>query len=84
MVRFLKTVLLGILLDHPDHVTSDVFSRIAPLSKLHMLQEGLKLFMHHFLLKSKNKKSMDSSNLLVERIKLAEKSLSSGQTDLML
>ncbi|XP_064614113.1 nucleolar MIF4G domain-containing protein 1-like [Liolophura sinensis] len=84
MVRFLKTVLLGILLDHPDHVTSDVFSRIAPLSKLHMLQEGLKLFMHHFLLKSKKNKSLDSSNVLAERIKLAEKSLSSGQTDVLL
>jgi nucleolar MIF4G domain-containing protein 1 len=55
MVRFLKQVLQEILLDYPDHVIQDVFSRIAPLTKLHLLHEGLKLFMRHFLLGKKSK-----------------------------
>jgi nucleolar MIF4G domain-containing protein 1 len=78
MVRFLKQVLQEILLDYPDHVIQDVFSRIAPLTKLHLLHEGLKLFMRHFLLGKKSKQ--DQNKVLVERVSLAEKSLSAGQS----
>lgn len=78
MVRFLKQVLQETLLDYPDQVIQDVFSRIAPLTKLHLLHEGLKLFMRHFLLGKKSKQ--DQNKVLVERVSLAEKSLSAGQS----
>lgn len=78
MVRFLKQVLQEILLDNSDQVIQDVFCRIAPLTKLHLLHEGLKLFMRHFLIGKKTKQ--DQNKILLERVSLAEKALSSGQT----
>ncbi|XP_052096195.1 nucleolar MIF4G domain-containing protein 1-like isoform X11 [Mytilus californianus] len=82
MVRFLKQVLQEILLDHADHVMQEVFSRIAPLTKLHLLHEGLKLFMRHFLVGKKSKQ--DQNKLLVERVSLAEKALSAGHSKFQL
>ncbi|XP_063421537.1 nucleolar MIF4G domain-containing protein 1-like [Mytilus trossulus] len=82
MVRFLKQVLQEILLDHPDHVMQEVFSRIAPLTKLHLLHEGLKLFMRHFLVGKKSKQ--EQNKLLIERVSLAEKALSAGHSKFQL
>nr|XP_022293995.1 nucleolar MIF4G domain-containing protein 1-like isoform X1 [Crassostrea virginica] len=75
MLRFLKHLMQSILLDYPEDVTKAVFERIAPLSKLHHLHEGLKLFMQHFLLRKKSKDVTDDP-LLRERIELADRILS--------
>ncbi|XP_033762079.1 nucleolar MIF4G domain-containing protein 1-like isoform X2 [Pecten maximus] len=83
MVRFMKHVLRGLLLDYPDDVTEACFMRIAPLNKLHMLHEGLRLFMQHFLLKKSSTESKDYT-LLKERVSLAERALSSSQSKMLL
>ncbi|XP_060067050.1 nucleolar MIF4G domain-containing protein 1-like [Ylistrum balloti] len=83
MVRFMKQVLRGLLLDYPDHVTEACFMRIAPLNKLHMLHEGLKLFMQHFLLKKSSSEVKDQA-LLKERVSLADRALSSSQSKMLL
>ncbi|XP_061195672.1 nucleolar MIF4G domain-containing protein 1-like [Saccostrea echinata] len=77
MLRFLKQLIQSVLLDNPEDVTKSVFQRIAPLSKLHHLHEGLKLFMQHFLLRKKSKDVRDTP-LLRERIDMAVKVLSSS------
>lgn len=79
MLRFLKHLMQSVLLDYPEDVTKAMFERIAPLSKLQHLHEGLKLFMQHFLLKKKAKDVADHP-LLKERITLADKILSTSKT----
>lgn len=86
-VRLMKNTLSAILLDYEDHVTRESFSRIAPFEKLHMLREGLKLFMRHFILRAAKRDSKsvggdDKLELLTERIEMAEKALGSLDTQL--
>ena len=73
-VRFLKRVLLSLLMDHPEGASHEAFMRIAPLAKLSVLREGLKLFMQHFMLK-KPPKDIDV-NALKQRIETAVRTLS--------
>ncbi|OWF40014.1 nucleolar MIF4G domain-containing protein 1-like [Mizuhopecten yessoensis] len=83
MVRFMKQVFRGLLLDHPEDAIEACFMRIAPLTKLHMLHEGLKLFMQHFLLK-KSSAEMKDYALLKDRVSLADRALSSSQSKMLL
>lgn len=77
-VRLMKLVLTGLLTDFPDHITTEVFSRIAHLHKLHSLKDGLRLFMQHFLLRNKGKSAV-TNETLKERVQLAEKALTSAE-----
>uniref|UniRef100_K1QBK5 Nucleolar MIF4G domain-containing protein 1 n=1 Tax=Magallana gigas TaxID=29159 RepID=K1QBK5_MAGGI len=79
MLRFLKHLMQSVLLDYPEDVTKAMFERIAPLTKLQHLHEGLKLFMQHFLLKKKAKDVADNP-LLKERIAIADKILSASKS----
>ncbi|XP_064648395.1 nucleolar MIF4G domain-containing protein 1-like isoform X2 [Lineus longissimus] len=81
MVKFLRFILLGLLVDHADYTIKDVFHRIATFPKLHVLREGLKLFLHHFILKNKEKYPTGDVNL-EQRVKMAEAALKSGETKL--
>ncbi|KAK3101352.1 hypothetical protein FSP39_002929 [Pinctada imbricata] len=83
MVRFMKQVLTELLVDHPEDISHAVFIRIAPLSKLQMLQEGLKLFMQHFLLRKKSK-DLPADPKLKDRVTMAIKALSAGQSKMLL
>ena len=83
MVRYMKTVLQDLLLDNSESVIVTVFSRIAPLTKLKMLHEGLKLFMTHFILRKKALDSEDYSRLK-ESIATAERALSKGHNPILL
>ena len=82
----MKTVLYGLLTKYPDYTIQEVFSRIAPLQKLQVLREGLKLFMNHFLLRSKTKELKDTKLLeeLKEKITIAENALGVGNANFML
>ncbi|XP_056015685.1 nucleolar MIF4G domain-containing protein 1-like [Ostrea edulis] len=79
MLRFLKHLIQSVLLDYPEDVTRAMFHRIAPLSKLQHLHEGLKLFMQHFLLRKKSKDVVDTP-LLKERIDMVDKILSASSS----
>ncbi len=84
MVRFLKSLLVSVLMSDDQKNMEAVFERIAPLDKLHHLQEGLKLFMKHFLQRGKGNVGDEDVAELKDRIKIAEKSLSLGQHSLLL
>lgn len=75
----MKQVLTKLLTDYPENIVEDAFLRIAPLQKLHVLHEGLKLFMHHFLII----KNSDKPAIIKDRVKLAEKILSSQSNHLL-
>ncbi|XP_046580458.1 nucleolar MIF4G domain-containing protein 1-like isoform X2 [Haliotis rubra] len=84
MVRFLKSLLMSLLTAADQDEMVAVFQRIAPLHKLIHVQEGLKLFMQHFLLRGKGKVEIEDLEELQRRIKLAEKTLSLGQSSMLL
>ncbi|XP_046363929.2 nucleolar MIF4G domain-containing protein 1-like [Haliotis rufescens] len=84
MVRFLKSLLMSLLMAADQDEMVAVFERIAPLHKLSHVQEGLKLFMRHFLLRGKGKADIEDLEELPSRIKLAEKALSLGQSSMLL
>ena len=81
-VMLMRRILRSLLLNQEDYVIQRVFSRIAPLPKLSMLRDGLKLFMQHFLLRPlKNKADNDPAEVteLENRIQIAERALNSTQ-----
>ena len=82
MVRLLKQVLSDLLLEHSQSTTEAVFQRIAQLNKLKMLHEGLRLFLHHFIL-GKRKEGTNIS-VLKERVEMVDKIFSSGKTQMLL
>ncbi|XP_054712602.1 nucleolar MIF4G domain-containing protein 1-like isoform X2 [Uloborus diversus] len=79
MVRFFRQILLGILLHDSEETCCAVFKRIAPAKNLSLLREGLRLFMHHFLLSNQSKFEPEVSEKLSDRIKLAESALNSAK-----
>ncbi|KAH3692820.1 hypothetical protein DPMN_194574 [Dreissena polymorpha] len=82
MVRLLKQIMTEILLDHPEAIVKDCFTRIAQLDKLKPLHEGLRLFLRHFL--TRWKKAEPKNPLLLERIELVDTVLSRGKGHVLL
>ncbi|ESO82472.1 hypothetical protein LOTGIDRAFT_223242 [Lottia gigantea] len=82
MVNFLKQLLEQLLLTNSQDVIQSIFHKVAANDKLKHLQEGLKLFLVHFLKKKKIKSEAGEELLL--KIDLAEKALSEGQRNLLL
>ncbi|KAH0520311.1 Nucleolar MIF4G domain-containing protein 1 [Microtus ochrogaster] len=75
-VHFLRKVLTELLMEIEEEDLGLIFSRVSDNPKLGMLQEGLKLFISHFLLKhTQTLQSAEEANLLRERAGLASKSL---------
>ncbi|KAJ4449006.1 hypothetical protein ANN_00398 [Periplaneta americana] len=80
MVRFLRQVLLGLLLHDSQEAVQEVFQRVAVSSKLHVFREGIRLFIHHFLLRNM---SEADSEVLHQRAKMADKILSAAESRVM-
>lgn len=80
MLKFIRQILLAILLHDSEEVCIQVFKRISAGKNLNLLRESLRLFMHHFLLRNIEKYTVDVREKLTERIKIAETSLSSAKT----
>ena len=76
LVRFLRHVLLGLLLHQSDMSVQAAFTKIATQSKLRLLKEGLTLFMHHFVMKNVEKMDPDQAKKLQERIDMVQSILS--------
>ncbi|CAH7154332.1 nucleolar MIF4G domain-containing protein 1 [Phodopus roborovskii] len=75
-VHFLRRVLTELLMETEEEDLGLIFSRVSENPKLRMLQEGLKLFISHFLLKhTQTLQSAEEASLLRERAGLASKSL---------
>lgn len=56
-VRFLRQILLAIIMNADLQASLEVFHRISKSPKLHMFRESLKLFIQHFMLKNAGKKN---------------------------
>lgn len=82
MLKFIRQILLAILLHDSEETCVQVFKRISVGKNLNLLRESLRLFMHHFLLKNTEKFSPEVAEKLTERIKLAENALSSSKKSL--
>nr|CAD7598339.1 unnamed protein product [Timema genevievae] len=75
-VRFLRQVLLGVLLCSSEEVCVEVFQRTAQSAKLRMFRESLRLFIHHFLLRNTATLPANDVQTLEKRAKIADKILS--------
>lgn len=78
LVRFLRHVLLGLLLHQSDITVQAAFMKIAQQSKYHLLKEGLTLFMHHFVMKNVEKMEPGQAQKLQERIDAVQRILSAS------
>ena len=74
LTLFLRTLLKDLLTEDNDSERNNYFSIIAGNAKFSMLRESLRLFMHHFLLKSKKEKDPK----MKKRVEMAENALISS------
>ncbi|XP_038654310.1 nucleolar MIF4G domain-containing protein 1 isoform X2 [Scyliorhinus canicula] len=80
-VRFLRQILQKLLMETEQEELVAIFQRISGIPKLAMLREGLKLFIIHFLLKNASSLgTSEQTNLLKERVEIAEKALQTKDT----
>lgn len=76
-------MLLAILLSDSEETMLSAFGRIAAAKNLKMFREGLRLFLHHFVLrKSKDVVDLDMA-LLTSRVKLADSALSAADRNVV-
>ncbi|XP_057377394.1 nucleolar MIF4G domain-containing protein 1-like [Daphnia carinata] len=71
LVRFLRQVLLGILLHPSETAVKSAFGCLVS-PKLGLLKDGLILFMHHFLMKNMEKMSVSDGDKLRSRIQIVQ------------
>ncbi|XP_013195549.1 nucleolar MIF4G domain-containing protein 1 [Amyelois transitella] len=57
IVKFMRQILLAIIMNENLESSLEVFYRISKPPKLHMFRESLKLFIQHFLLRNTGKKT---------------------------
>jgi nucleolar MIF4G domain-containing protein 1 len=81
MVRLLKQLLTDLLLEQSQSEVEAAFTRIAQIDKLKPLNEGLRLFLRHFLV---GKKSETKSVKLIERVDIVDHLLSRGKSQVLL
>ncbi|XP_028156881.1 nucleolar MIF4G domain-containing protein 1 homolog [Ostrinia furnacalis] len=61
-VRFMRQILLAIIMNADFQASLEVFHRVSKPPKLHMFRESIRLFIQHFLIKNAGKKN----NVLTE------------------
>uniref|UniRef100_A0AAY4CCS9 MI domain-containing protein n=1 Tax=Denticeps clupeoides TaxID=299321 RepID=A0AAY4CCS9_9TELE len=84
-VKFLRQVLTKLLKESEAEDLVNIFGRISGIPKLGMLQEGLKLFISHFLLKNtQSLGTAEQAKLLTERAEVATKAMGARDTKLKL
>ncbi|XP_030758082.1 nucleolar MIF4G domain-containing protein 1 homolog [Sitophilus oryzae] len=76
-LRFMRQILLGVLLHTDLESVQGVFDKVARSDKLKMFRESLRLFIHHFLLKNLKSEAVpeDQRKELQQRCKMVEKIL---------
>ena len=79
-VKFLRQLLLGLLLHKSLEEVQQAFQRIAISKNLHIFREGIRLFIHHFLLRNLENHSLENVELLQQRAKMADKILGAGES----
>ncbi|XP_018561750.1 nucleolar MIF4G domain-containing protein 1 homolog [Anoplophora glabripennis] len=81
-LRFMRQILLGILLHKDLNTCLSVFEKVAQSEKLKLFRESLRLFIHHFLLRNLKSESIpeEQKSLLESRSKMVEKVLMSKES----
>jgi nucleolar MIF4G domain-containing protein 1 len=81
-LRFIRQILLGILLHEDPDVCKEVFNKVGQSEKLKLFRESLRLFLHHFLLRNLNSQSIsnEKKEMLQQRVKLVEKLLTGKES----
>lgn len=76
-MRFMRQILLGILLHESTDACLGVFEKVALSEKLKMFRESLRLFIHHFVLRNLKEGTVDEDKkqLLESRAQMVEKLL---------
>lgn len=79
-LRFIRQVLLQILLHESEEVCLEVFGKVAGSPKLKTFRDSLRLFVHHFLLKNLKEGVVgeEQRELLKKRVEVVERTLTSG------
>ncbi|CAH2000517.1 unnamed protein product [Acanthoscelides obtectus] len=77
-LRFIRQILIGILLHKVEEDCLQVFLKVSKSDKLKIFRDSLRLFIHHFLLKNLNSEGIpeEQKHLLEQRAKAVEKVLS--------
>lgn len=76
-VRFLRQILLKLLLHDSERDIEAVFIKAAKSPNLHLFREGIRLFMQHFMLKNKDKLPQQVHEKLQARIQTVDNLLTS-------
>jgi len=79
-VRFLRQVLLEVLLTDSKEDFQQAFQRVTLSSKLRLFQEGIRIFIHHFLLRNMSSLPQEDMEMLQSRAKMADKILSASES----
>lgn len=78
--KFLKNIILDILLHENADVSLEAFKRISTFANLQHYREGLRLFINHFLMKNLKSLSTEQKELLKQRIDSADRVLMTSRT----
>ena len=70
--RFLRQLLLGLLLDEDKENCKNIFGKITQKENMKQFRDGLRLFLNHFLLRKSDANNIEDK-LLKERIHLVDK-----------
>ncbi|XP_063699856.1 nucleolar MIF4G domain-containing protein 1 homolog [Culicoides brevitarsis] len=78
--KFVKQIVMELLLVEKDEVFQNVFSKVALSKKLSSFKDSMKLFIHHFLLAQSNVKKLDeeTQTLLKQRIAMVDQMFQSS------
>ena len=79
-MKFLRQLLLGLLLHKSEEEIQQAFQRVALSKNLHIFREGIRLFIHHFVLRNLQAHSLESVKLLQQRTKMADRILGAAES----
>ncbi|CAN7997308.1 unnamed protein product [Ixodes hexagonus] len=78
LLRFLRQLFISLFVGRSEAVCEKVFLKVAEVPKLHLLREGVRLFLRHFFLRDTNEADSSLRATLEERVAAAEDILSVG------
>lgn len=84
-VKFVRQVLLGLLLSADEEACVEAFSRVPPTPQLALFRESLCMFLHRYVLRNQHQLSAGAdAELLTSRAGLAERVLTSADSKVTL
>uniref|UniRef100_V5ICD5 Protein involved in high osmolarity signaling pathway n=2 Tax=Ixodes ricinus TaxID=34613 RepID=V5ICD5_IXORI len=78
LLRFLRQMFVSLFVGRSEAICEKVFLKVAEVPKLHLLREGVRLFLRHFFLRDADQVDPSLRATLEERVAAAEDVLSLG------